>query len=262
MIIAGEKFNSSIPKTFEMLEKNDEKQIIALAKLQESAGAHYLDINTSMFQQDELKKLSYLIGLVQEHTSCGIMIDSPSPDIVIEAIKGIKDRPVIINSVTLSERLTELMPVAREYGAGVVALPIGADGMPEDDKKRIENAEELIRILTENGIAHDRIYIDVLAETLAVNQQSAVYAVKTIEAVKARYPDVHLTCGLSNISFGLPKRVHINTAFLTAAVFCGLDSAIMDITNDAMRTALFAALAVSGRDEYCMEYMNAVSVDA
>ncbi len=259
MIVAGEKFNSSIPKTFEILQKNDTAQLVALAKKQELAGAHYLDLNAAMFGEEELSKLEALIGLVQESTSCGIMIDSPSPDVVKEAIKRVKDRPVIINSVTLTERLYELVPVAREYGAGIVALPIGEDGMPEDAEKRVENAKELIRILSENGIGHQGIFIDILAETLAVNQKSAFYAIEAVARLKALYPEVHTICGLSNISFGLPKRTNINAAFLTAAVFAGLDSAIMDITNDAMKAALFAALAVAGKDEYCMEYMNAVS---
>lgn len=260
MIIAGEKFNSSIPKTFEMLQKNDQSEIIALAKKQEAAGAQYLDLNAAMFQEDELKVLVALIDLVQEHVSCGIMIDSPSLDVVKEAIKRVSARPIIINSVTLAERLFELMPTAREFDASVVALPIGLDGMPEDGKKRIENGKELIRILSENGIPNNRIFLDVLVETLAVNQKSVLNVTEMITGIKALYPETHMICGLSNISFGLPKRANINAAFLTAAVYAGLDSAIMDITNDAIRVALYAALAVAGRDEYCMEYMNSVQI--
>lgn len=256
MIIFGEKFNSSIPSTYEMMKDWDEEKLIALAKAQEEAGADYLDLNTAMFGEEEKALLCRLTDLVQQHTKCGIMLDSPSPDAVCAALEHVQDRPVIINSITLCERIQELLPVVCKSGAGVVCLPIDEDGMPEDAACRLQNIDKFAAVLQENGIALSRVYMDVIIETLSVKNDAARIACDTIAAARQKYPEMHFTCGLSNISFGLPKRLNINAAFLTCAVFAGLDSAIMDITSPAMKKALLSAEAVAGQDEFCMNYMD------
>ena len=105
-------------------------------------------------------------------------------------------------------------------------------------------------------MSHTNIYLDVLAEALATDDTSGPVAMETIKAIKTTFPDVHVTCGLSNVSFGLPKRVNLNNAFLAAAVFAGLDSVIIDITNASTKQMLFASLAIAGKDEYCLNYLN------
>ncbi|HOV69144.1 MAG TPA: dihydropteroate synthase [Clostridia bacterium] len=257
MVIIGEKLNSSIPKTYNAFIDNDTEYIIGLIKAQEAAGAEYLDINTAL-SGDELSKMEKVVRLVLEHSSCGIMLDSTSPDVVVKTLPLIKNRKVIINSVTLAERIDAIIPVAVQYNAGVVALPIGRYGMPKNASQRAENAFQLIEILTSNNIPKNNIYIDILAEALATNQSSAVEAINAIGLIKERYPNIHIICGLSNVSYGLPKRININAAFLSAAVFAGLDTVIMDITSPAIKQILYAALAVAGKDEYCMDYLEAI----
>jgi 5-methyltetrahydrofolate--homocysteine methyltransferase len=258
MIIVGEKLNSSIPKTVTAINHSDSEYLIDLIKLQEANGADFLDINTAICQEDELSKLVWLIDLVQKNSKCGIMIDSPSPAVIKEAIKTIKDRKIIINSVTLTDRIDELLPVAKETGASIVGLPIDDVMLPETVEKRVANSKKLIEKITDFGIPMEHIYIDVLAEALSVGNNNALNAIDTIKMLKELFPTVKTICGLSNISFGLPKRVNINCAFLTAAVVAGLDSAIMDINLPDMKICLASSLAIAGKDDYCLDYISAI----
>jgi len=261
MILIGEKLNSSIPKTFQAMQAGDGAYIKHLITTQAAAGADYLDINTAICGTDELKKMQWVVGLALAHASCGIMIDSPSADIILQTIPLLHGRKCIINSVSLTERLDALLPTIVDTQCGVVALPIGENGMPKTTAEKFANAEKLIAMLSMQGVKHENIYVDVLAEALATDDASGPIAIETIKAIKGKYPHVHVTCGLSNVSFGLPKRVHLNNAFLAAAVFAGLDSAILDVTNATTKLALYASLAVAGQDEYCMNYLKEVRRD-
>ncbi len=256
MLIIGEKLNSSIPKTLAALKARDERYLTSLIRTQEEAGAHFLDVNTAICGDEELSQMLWLISLIKEHSSCGVMLDSPSPRVIEEAILTLPERPVIINSVTLAERINELLPVIKETGAGVVALPIDSDGIPSGVEKRVENAGKLIEKITGFGIDRDKIFIDVLVETIAVGSENALCALGTTLRLKSAYPQVNTICGLSNVSFGLPKRVNLNATFLCSAVMAGMDAAIFDITSPLMRDALFSANAIAGRDEYCLDYIN------
>lgn len=256
MIILGEKLNSSIPSALELFCSNDGEKIAALCRRQEECGADYLDINTAL-TDDETGMMISVIKIAQESTSCGIMLDSANPEVIAEASKCVElQRPLIFNSITLDER-HELISLAAKRGAGIVALPMDSEnGIPETPEERFENAKKLIELLETGGVARDKIFIDVIIETLAVNGEAAMCAVNTARMIRAAYPEVHLTCGLSNIAFGLPKRININTAMIPALACAGLDSAILDITSEKTRAAVIAARVLNGTDEYCMNYIN------
>ena len=157
MIIIGEKLNSSIPKTLEAIKEEDKEYLLSLITSQENNGADYLDINTAICEE-ELDKMLWLIDLVMEHSQCGIMIDSPSVSVVKEAVKRAAGRKVIINSVTLIERIDELLPLIKETGASVVGLPMDEDGIPDTVEKRVANALRLIEKISAFGIPQ-KIYL-------------------------------------------------------------------------------------------------------
>lgn len=256
MIIVGEKLNSSIPKMYELMKENNTAAIKQIAVDQQNAGANFLDINTAIFRENEYDMLKYVLEIVLENTECGIMLDSPSPAIIEKSIKLISNREIIINSITLQDRINELLPIVKSYNSGVVCLPIDKEGIPKTAEKRVKNSLKLIEILQEAGIDKKKIYIDVLAETLAVNSEAAVTTIKAISDLRKAEADVHIICGVSNVSFGLPKRTSINAAFLTTAIFAGLDSGIVDITNEQIQSTIYISELVSGLDEYCMEYLG------
>ena len=257
MIKIGEKLNSSIPGVKQAIEHEDISFVKDMALKQHHAGADFLDVNAAMFLDMECEKLVWLVRTVQETVPAKLMIDSPNPKALEAALKADKVGGAIINSITLDEkRYHSVLPLVKEYNTGIVALPIDSIGIPKTAQKRFEVADRLINSLTNNGINIHNIYIDALAETLATDNDAIKTTLDTISLIRRNFPEVHIVCGLSNVSFGLPKRKYINLAFLVAAIMNGLDSAIMDITNTDLKSILFAALAISGQDEYCLEYLD------
>lgn len=254
MILIGEKLNTSIPKTQAAVAAKDAGYLKDLIQSQVEAGADYLDINTAAGVEDELKSMKWLIKLVLEYSQAGIMLDSPSPEVIQEVITLVQDRPVIVNSVTLAGRL-ELLPVIRETGASVVGLPIDDSGIPDSAQKRADNAERLLDKITHAGIPAEKVFLDVLAESLAVSDMNLMCSIETILAIRNRFPALKTICGVSNVSFGLPKRININAAFLSAATISGLSAAILDVTSPTIKAALLSSLAVAGLDEYCLNYI-------
>ena len=259
MLIISEKLNSSIPSVLEAFQTKNESFLVELIQKQEQAGATYIDINTALLGDNEAEVMEYAIGLVKAHSSMGIMIDSPNVSVIQQAVQSAKGRNIIINSVTLTERIDDLLPLLQQQPElMVVGLPIGTAGIPQSGEERVECAGELIEKLTRNKIARDRIFIDVLVEALAVGDNNAKITLDTLRLMKEKYPDVKTTGGFSNISFGLPKRMILNTAFLAMAMYQGLDSAIMDPAPDTMRKTYRAVNALLGNDEYCMDYIDEI----
>ena len=146
MIVIGEKLNSSIPSTLKAMKESDDA-VIALIKSQEAAGAKYLDINTAMFESEELPVMERVVKLALDNSECGIVLDSPDPEVIKAASKLCAGRELILNSVTSDERIDELAPLAGELGCGVIVLPMNADGIPETAEGRLECAKVAIEKL-------------------------------------------------------------------------------------------------------------------
>ncbi len=256
MIIIGEKINGSIPRTGEAIAAKDEAFIHELARKQTAAGAHYLDCCASV-TEGELETVEWLIELIQDESELPICIDSPNSQVCVDAMKFCK-KPGMINSVSLEgDKIDVVFPVIADTEWDCIALLCDDKGIPRDAAGRIEVFKKTMLRAEEYGIAPNRLYIDPLVETLGTNDQSLLTFVETCRAVKELYPDVHLTSGLSNISFGLPVRKMINIGFLVLAMNAGMDSAIIDPTNRDLLGVLFATEALLGKDEYCMEYIGA-----
>ena len=197
----------------------------------------------------------WVISLIREHSSCGIMIDTADPAVMAQAVQAAAGTPLILNSATLTDRFDEVTALAHSSGASVVGLPIDGE-MPHTLEEKCEKLAALVEKLRKAGLPDERIYADVLIETLATDGASAKNAVGAVQFMAQNYPDVRTTCGLSNISFGLPRRSLINSAFLSAAMMAGLSSAILDPVSPAMQDALAAAKVVAGQDDYCMDYIT------
>ncbi len=255
MILIGEKLNSSIPSTLEAFEARNEAAVLSLIQLQEKAGAAYLDVNTSLCANEQ-DALLWVAGLIRAHSKCGIMIDTADPEVMAQAVQAAQGTAFILNSATIDERFEEVTALAKKSNAALVALPISLEGQEPGLRGRCANIDKLIGKLRQAGIPDKHIFLDVLAETLATDTESAKTAIGAIAYTAASYPQVKTTCGLSNVSFGLPRRGLINSAFLTTAVFSGLSSAILDPSSRPLRDALAAALAIAGQDDFCMDYIT------
>lgn len=256
MIIIGEKINSSIKAVKPLIEAYDSAGIQELAKKQHEAGATYIDVNAGTFLNDEPERLEWIVNTVQEVVDAPFSIDSPKAEAIERALKANKNSKPIINSITAEkERFNSIMPLVAQYKTGIIALCMNDDGMPETVDDRVVIAENLIENLTKEGVQLEDIFIDPMVRPVGTGSHYGVVAIETIRKVKLEFPDVHIACGLSNISFGVPARKLMNQAFLVAAMSAGMDGAIINPLDKKLMAFVYAAEALLGRDEFCMEYL-------
>ncbi len=257
MIIIGEKINSTLKSIRPAIESYDKLAVQDLAIRQSEAGASYIDLNAGMFLADEPERLAWLVKVVEEVIDTPLCLDSPNPLALISALKEIKKKKPIINSITdEKERFDSVFPLVVEYKTGVIALCMNDDGMPETTIDRVKIAENLVEKLTKAGVALCDIYIDPLVRPIGTGSHYGNVAIETIRQVKKEFPEAHIACGLSNISYGLPNRKLINQSFLIAAIMAGMDGAILDPLDKRMMSFIYAGEALSGADDYCMEYIT------
>jgi 5-methyltetrahydrofolate--homocysteine methyltransferase len=262
MIIIGEKINGFIPKTLAAIEAKDAEYIKAIAVGQAEGGADYLDICAGVAPELERDTMRWLIDIAQTNSSLPLCLDSSDVQVLLE-LKELAKKPGILNSVSLElvdderTKCDVVFPAVAASDWGIIALTCDNTGIPDEPAKKFELAKDMISQANAAGIATERIYIDPCVTTLASNQESLLNFIGGIALIKAEYPTVHFTSGLSNISFGMPYRKAINTQFLCLAMQAGMDSAIMDPMSADMQATLFATAALLGNDEYCMEYLQA-----
>ncbi|MEW6672489.1 MAG: dihydropteroate synthase [Thermodesulfobacteriota bacterium] len=257
MIIIAERINASRKSIAAAISAGDAAFIQNEARIQDLAGADYIDVNAGTFVGEEIEKLKWVIAAVQEVTEKPLCLDSPDPKVIRAAALLVKNTPMI-NSITLEpERFEGILPIAADRKAKLIALCQSEDAMAESADDKVRLAEKLVEKVSAAGIPPDDLFIDPLVYPLSTNTRSAVATLRAIERIMTAFPGIHTTCGLTNVSYGLPARKLVNRTFLTAAILHGLDSAIMDPTDRQLYGALKAALAVSGRDDFCMGLIGA-----
>lgn len=258
MIIIGEKINGTIPSTKAAIENRDEACIRELVKAQEAAGADYLDVCAGTETDKEYDTLCWLLDIVQDEAEKPICIDSPDPEMLVRVFDRIR-KPGLINSISLEGKKCEvLLPLLRDNPEwGVVALACDQNGVTEKAEDKTALAVQLIEKAGEYGVTPDRMHIDPLVLALSAVNSSCLEFTKAVRMIKEKYPTVHITAALSNISFGMPVRRIINTNFLTLAMEAGLDSMIADPTSRAVTETIYGVEALLGRDRLCRNYNKA-----
>lgn len=257
MIIIGEKLNGSIPNMAKYIAAKDEPKIKDLARKQTIAGADFLDVCASVAVDVEVETLKWLLDLVQGASDVPICLDSPSPETLVAALPFCK-KPGIVNSVSgEGNKIDLIFPVIADTKWGCVALLCDDRGIPQTVEQRMVVFEAIMKRAKEFGIAPSRLYIDPLVVTQSTNDAALTSFAECTRQIKKLYPEIHITSGLSNISFGLPVRKNINLAFMVLAMGAGMDSAIVDPTNRDMLGVIYAANALLEQDEFCLEYIGA-----
>ena len=256
MIIIGEKLNGSIPSVAKAIAEKDADLIRERARMQAEAGATFLDVCASVEEAVEVETLKWMIDLVQEVTDTPICVDSPSARSCVAAIPFCK-RPGLINSVSLEgDKIDTIFPVIADTDWECVALLCDNDGIPDSVERRMKIFFGIMEKAKQYGIAPSRLHIDPLVVTLGTDQTALTVFADCCRRIKSEYPEIHITSGLSNISFGLPVRKNINQAFMVLAMNAGMDSAIVDPTNKNMIGMIYATNALLERDEYCLQYID------
>ena len=258
MIIIGEKINGSIPSVAEAIAKRDAEFIKQRARIQDEAGATFIDCCASVPEAEEVETLKWMIDCIQEVSDLPISVDSPSAKVLAEAYKFCK-RPGLFNSVSgEGDKIDVIFPImAENKGWQCIALCSDDTGIPKNAADRLKVFDKIMAKAKEYGISPARLHIDPLVEMLCTSENGIETNVEVISTVRERYPAIHITAAVSNISFNLPVRKMINLGFTVLAMKAGLDSAILDPTNRDMMGVIFATEALLGEDDYCMEYISA-----
>ena len=257
MIIIGELINASRKVVATAIESGDKGAIQKIARDQAEHLTDYIDVNAGIFVDKEAEYLTWLVETVQEVTDTPCAIDSPDPK-AIEAALKVHKGIAMINSISLEkERYDNLMPIIAGTDLKVVALCMSDEGMPVTVDDRLKIADKLINGLLQNNIPVENIFVDPLVQPLSVDKTFGTGFINTIEAITEKFKGIHTACGLSNISYGLPGRKHLNRAFMIQAILKGLDGAIVNPLDKGMVNAIITAEALAGKDDYCMNYLKA-----
>lgn len=260
MIIVGEKINTSLTGVTEAIKARDIEFIKERAITQGDQGADYIDVNCGTLIHDEEEFLPWLVEVVQSVVNKPCCIDSPNPLALKKAVSLHQGNcKPMINSITAEkERYNPILEIVKEFDTKIIALTIDDEhGMPEDSATRIKVGANLIESLLKEGIKIDDIYIDPLIQPVSTSSDMGIVALDTIAGIKALFPAVHFMCGLSNVSFGLPKRGLLNRNFLTLAIMAGLDGAILDPGNRQMMGNIYATEVLLDRDKFTKRYLKA-----
>lgn len=257
MKIIGEKINGTRKGIAKAIAERDADYIKDLAVRQEQAGSDWLDVNAGTHPEKESDDLVWLIETIQSVVNIPMCLDSANPEALKAGIRAV-DKTPMINSVNGEPTsLEKILPIVVEHGCEVIALAMDGRKIPETSEKRLEVIDLIMTASRQVGIPDDKVYLDPLAMTIATANQSGVVACETIRTAKEKYPEVHFTMGLSNISFGLPARRQINRVFLSLAMQAGLDSAILDPLDKELMAAIVTTKLVLGQDKHCMNYLKA-----
>lgn len=254
--VIGERINPTGKKKFkEALEKNDLDYILNEGLSQVEAGADILDVNVGHSEIDEEEMMQKVVTSLQGSIGLPLQLDSTSPEVLEKALR-IYTGKAIINSVNGEEKsLSAVLPLAKKYGAAIVGLTLDEDGIPETVEKRVEVAEKIINRAIEIGIPKDDIIIDCLTMTVSAKQSAAQITLEAMKQVKEKF-GVKTTLGVSNVSFGLPQREVVNTAFVTLALENGLDLPIMNPNSASMIGAVRAYKVLKAIDKDSVQYIS------
>ena len=256
VLVIGERINPTGKKRFQQaLRDGDMNYIMERAIEQADAGVDILDINVGLPGIQEAEMMTKVVKAVQSVVSLPLQIDSSDPEAIEAGLRACSGR-AIVNSVNGEpEVLEKVLPIVKKYGAAVVGLTMDKGGIPETAEARIEIAERIVKAAESFGIPREDVLIDALTLTISAQQSQAA---ETLKAVRHIHDVMGLHCvlGVSNISFGLPERIHITASFLTQAMCCGLDFPIINPNQKEIMDMVFSYRALSGEDVDCAAYIE------
>ena len=253
-LLIGERINpTGKPRLKEALRSGDLSYILSEAVAEEDDGAHALDVNVGLPEIDEVAMMRRVISEIQSVSALPLQIDSGSPEVLAAAMRIYNGKP-LVNSVSGKESsMRAVFPLVKKYGGVVIALTMDEDGIPQAAERRVEIAEKILTVAGEYGLGRTDIVFDPLAMAVSADKSAASVTLTALGMLKSRG---YLTSlGVSNVSFGLPARDKINSAYFTLAMDKGLDLAIINPHSRAMTDAYRAYIALAGKDCDFVEYI-------
>ena len=253
--VVGERINPTGKKRFQQaLREGDMDYVLAQAISQAESGAAVLDVNVGAPGVDEPALMEQVVKALQSVVSLPLQLDSSNAAALERGLRVYNGKP-IVNSVNGEQAvLDKLLPLCKKYGAAVVGLTMDEQGIPKTAAGRVAIAARIRDAALAAGIPLEDIYIDCLTLTASAQQEDVMATLDALRACKEEL-GVRTVLGVSNISFGLPCRPYLNTAFLTMAMYAGLDLAIMNPASEEMMGAVYAYGVLSGRDKQSGRYI-------
>ncbi len=255
-VIIGERINPTGKKKFrEALCNNDIDYILNEAFAQEEAGAHILDVNVGLPEIDECKTMETVIKAVSSSVNLPLQIDSSDPKTIERALRIYNGKPMINSVNGKAENMEAILPIVKKYGGVLVGLCLDENGIPPTAEGRFEIAKKIADKAMSYGIDKKELVMDALTLTISAQQQESAQTIKALKMIKDNL-GIKTVLGVSNISFGLPRRELINSTFFALALNNGLDACIINPCADSMMNTYRSYLALTGYDENCAEYIE------
>lgn len=258
-ILIGERINPTGKKRFKQaLIENDIDYILKEGLAEQERGAHILDVNVGLPEIDEEKMLMTAVCELQAITPLPLQIDTSDPVAMETALRRYNGK-AMINSVNgKEESMRTIFPLVKKYGGLVVALTLDENGIPQTAAGRVEIAKKILKTAEEYGISKKDLIFDTLAMTVSADGGAGLVTLEALETIKKELK-ANTSLGVSNISFGLPERDTVNSAFFAAALERGLSAAIMNPYSGAMMKTYYAYRALHGLDENCTDYIEFIT---
>ncbi len=255
-VVIGERINPTGRKLLaEEMKNGDFSRVESDALAQVAAGAHMLDVNAGIPLADEPAILAKAIQLVQSITDVPLSIDS-SIVLALESGLSVYQGKALVNSVTGEDEVLEVvLPLVAKYGAAVVAISNDETGISEDPNIRFEVAKKIVQRAADYGIPHEDVVVDPLVMPIGAINSAGKQVMHLVRRLREELK-VNTTCGASNVSFGLPNRNGINSAFLTMAISAGMTSAITSPLHPETMQAVLGADVMMGNDPNCKNWIR------
>ncbi|AOZ96598.1 homocysteine S-methyltransferase family protein [Butyrivibrio hungatei] len=254
-MIVGERINPTGKKKLQAeLREGNLDMVSDFARSQEEDGASVLDINVGMSGIDEKDMMLKVMEEVMSITDLPLCIDTSSAEVMEAALRLYPGR-ALMNSISLEKGKAEkFLPLARKYGAMFILLPLNPEGLPRNTEEKISNINALSEMAYELGMNKEDIVVDGLVATVGADPNAAI---NTLDTISYCHDNGYATiCGLSNISFGLPQRMNVNTAFLTMAISRGLSMAIANPSQEMLVNAAFASDLLRNKEGADIRYIQ------
>lgn len=255
MLIIGELLNSSNTRIKDIFEKRNEEGLLEVAEAQIAAGAFALDLNTSMLMEGEREALLWAARIIRSRLGAVVSLDTPSSNLLID-LAGEFGEGAILNSFTVDEKEIErAIDAAGRTGCSVIIMLKSGEGIPDTAMLRLGLASEVSIITKRASVDTSQIFLDPVLTPLATTRDGLRVALDTIEGLKRNFPNFRSVGGISNVSFGLPRRRLVNRTFLAMALARGLDAAICDPTDQEIIGTLRTAEVAMGSDPGCKNFL-------
>jgi cobalamin-dependent methionine synthase I len=258
MLIVAERINATRKRVGAAFAARDIALIQDEARRQADAGADFIDVNAALSPETERDRMAWAVETVRAATDKPLAIDTASPIVARAGLALLPRGSALLNSISGEQaRLESMLPLALEFETKLVALAMDDTGMPTSNDDRWRAIDRILAATDKAGIPRSRLYIDPLISPVSTSPEQVSQCLAMFREIRDRAGGAGSIVGLSNISYGLPVRRHLNRTFLAMAAAAGLSAAILDPLEPDMMTTVRAAACLMLEDEYCMNYITA-----